>query len=160
MAERKTERANAETTEVRACLEKILISHPFAQSERQQRFLKYLVNETLAGHAEKLKGYTIGVEVFDRDSDFDPTVDAIVRVEAVRLRAKLREYYDNEGRSDSLRIELPKGGYMPVIQPRVSQEIPPPLRDTPPLQRGVRGIYDTRRSSRTSRRWRCCRLPI
>ena len=88
----------AESSTVRACLERILVSAPFAQSERLQRFLKFVVTETLAGHADRLKGYTIGVEVFDRDPSFDSAIDPIVRVEAARLRAKLREYYDREGR--------------------------------------------------------------
>jgi TolB-like protein len=81
------------------------------QSVRQQRFLRFIVTETLAGHTDRLKGYTIALEVFDRDVSFDPAIDAIVRVEAARLRAKLREYYACEGRTDSVRFELPKGAY-------------------------------------------------
>jgi TolB-like protein len=96
----------------RACLDRILASPYFVQSERQQRFLKFIVTETLAGHTDRLKGYTIAVEVFDRDVSFDPAIDAIVRVEAARLRAKLREYYDREGRTDPVRFELPKGAYV------------------------------------------------
>lgn len=94
-----------------ACLAKILSSPLFAQAGRLQRFLRYVVTETLAGRAEKLKGYTIGVEVFDREASFDPAIDAIVRVDAARLRAKLREYYENEGRGDPVRLQLPKGSY-------------------------------------------------
>jgi len=82
-----------------------------AQAARQQRFLRYLVDETLGGNAERLKGYTIGVEVFERDRDCYPMLGAIVRVEATRLRAKLREYYDGEGGRDAARLEVPKGGY-------------------------------------------------
>jgi TolB-like protein len=87
----------------------------FAQAERQQRFLRYILAETLAGRAEKLKGYTIGVEVFDRESSFDPAVDAIVRVEAARLRTKLREYYAADGHADKVRFDLPKGAYAVCI---------------------------------------------
>ena len=104
-------RAGAEIAKARTCLDRILASPCFAQSERQQRFLKFIVTETLAGHADRLKGYTIAVEVFDRDASFDPATDAIVRVEAARLRAKLREYYEREGRTDLVRFELPKGTY-------------------------------------------------
>ncbi len=96
---------------VRACLAKLLSSTVFAQSKRQQKFLQYLATQTMAGRGDLLKGYTIGVEVFDRDSSFDPGIDAIVRVEAARLRSKLREYYVGEGSSDPVRIELPKGAY-------------------------------------------------
>ena len=102
---------DAESTKALGCLEKVLVSPPFVQSERLRRFLAFIVTETLAGHADRLKGYTIGVEVFDRDETFDPAIDAIVRVEATRLRAKLREYYDAEGCNDPVRFELPKGSY-------------------------------------------------
>jgi adenylate cyclase len=101
----------AEIAKARGCLDRILASSCFVQSDRQQRFLKFIVTETLSGRTDRLKGYTIAVEVFDRDVNFDPAVDAIVRVEAARLRAKLREYYDFEGRTDPVRFELPKGAY-------------------------------------------------
>ena len=39
-----------------------------------------------------------------------------MRIEAARLREKLREYYDAEGQSDPIRIELPKGTYTPQIE--------------------------------------------
>src|SRR5277367_865516 len=100
----------------RGCLERILASSCFVKSDRQQRFLKFIVTETLGGRTDRLKGYTIAVEVFDRDVNFDPAVDAIVRVEAARLRAKLREYYDREGRTDPVRFELPKGAYVIRMQ--------------------------------------------
>jgi len=105
-------RADAEIATARSCLDRILASPCFVQSERQQRFLKFIVTETLAGHTDRLKGYTIAVEVFDRDVSFDPAIDAIVRVEAARLRAKLREYYEREGGTDPVRFELPKGAYV------------------------------------------------
>lgn len=104
-----------EQGQVRASLAKMLTSPLFANSPRQVRFLEYLVTNTLAGDTNRLKGYTIALEVFDRNDDFDPNLDAIVRVEATRLRNKLREYYDtassmNGGKEDSVRIGFPKGG--------------------------------------------------
>jgi TolB-like protein len=104
---------------VREQLDRILNSGPFAHSRRRQRFLDYIVNETLAGRAERLKGYTVGLEVFDRPETFDPTVDPIVRIEAARVREKLREYYDTEGLTDPVRIDLPKGAYTPQIEFRL-----------------------------------------
>ena len=89
---------------------------PFHQSQRRQRFLEYIVNETLAGRGERLKGYNIALEVFDRPETFDPTVDPLVRIEAARLRDKLREYYETDGQSDPIRIDLPKGSYTPRIE--------------------------------------------
>jgi adenylate cyclase len=100
---------------IRQQLDRILRSRPFQQSQRRQKFLAYLVNETLAGRSERLKGYSIGLEVFDRSESFDPLVDPIVRIEATRLREKLREYYVRDGEGDAIRIELPKGTYTPRI---------------------------------------------
>jgi TolB-like protein len=103
--------AQIEQDQIRASLVSMLNSPLFAGSPRQVRFLEYLVTNTLAGDADRLKGYTIAVEVFDRNDDFDPSLDAIVRVEATRLRNKLREYYDTLGKLDDVRIDFPKGGY-------------------------------------------------
>lgn len=103
---------------IREQLHRILTSGPFAQSQRRQRFLEYVVNETLAGRADRLKGYTIGREVFDRPEEFDPNLDPIVRMEAARLRDRLREYYDGHGKNDRIRIDLLKGSYTPQIELR------------------------------------------
>jgi TolB-like protein len=108
---------------VRVNLEKAIASSPFATADRLRRFLRYIVEKSLAGEVDVLKEYPIGVEVYGRKPDFDPRVDAIVRVEASRLRGKLREYYEAAGRDDPIRIELPKGTYVPLfIQPGVSPE--------------------------------------
>ena len=86
------------------------------QSRRRQRFLEYIVNETLAGRGDRLKGYNVAWEVFDRPETFDSNVDPIVRMEAARLRDRLREYYETDGQKDPIRIELPKGSYTPHIE--------------------------------------------
>jgi TolB-like protein len=101
---------------IRQQLDRILNSGPFHQSQRRQRFLEYLVTETLAGRGERLKGYNVGLEVFDRPETFDPVVDPIVRIEAARLREKLFEYYAADGKDDPIRISLPKGTYTPLIE--------------------------------------------
>jgi TolB-like protein len=108
--------SDADQTAVRDELERIMGSGPFVHSRRRQRFLNYIVSESLAGHAERLKAYTIAIEVFDRSDAFDSNVDPVVRIEAARLRDRLREYYEGEGHSDPIRIELPKGCYAPVFQ--------------------------------------------
>ncbi len=100
---------------VRTQLDKILRSGPFAPSERMTRFLRFVVEETLARRADKLSEYAIGVEVYDRGESFEPSTDSIVRVDARRLRSKLREYYDTAGSNDPLLIEVPKGTYSPVF---------------------------------------------
>ena len=71
---------------IREQLVRILHSGPFHQSQRRQRFLEYLVNETLPGRGERLKAYNVALEVFERPETFDPTVDPLVRIEAARLR--------------------------------------------------------------------------
>lgn len=111
---------NPRETAVRAQLDRILKSRPFRASRRRQRFLEYLVHETLTGSGENLKAYTIALEVFERPETFDALVDPLVRIEAGRLRDKLREYYETEGRSDPIRIDLPKGSYTPNIELRRS----------------------------------------
>ena len=101
---------------IREQLDRILKSGPFHQSRRRQRFLEYIVNETLAGHGDRLKGYNVALAVFDRTETFDSNIDPIVRMEAVRLRDRLREYYETDGQRDPIRIELPKGAYTPHIE--------------------------------------------
>lgn len=118
------ERTVADDAMIQACLARMLASRGFVQADRSRRFLQYVVTEVLAGRGESLKGYTIGLEVFDREQTFDPAVDAIVRVEAARLRAKLREYYDGEGAAEPVRFELPKGNYaVRVVWQR--EDVPP-----------------------------------
>ena len=107
---------------IREQLVRILNSGPFHQSQRRQRFLEYLVNETLAGRGERLKAYNVALEVFDRPETFDPTIDPLVRIEAARLREKLREYYGTEGQSDAIHIDLPKGTYAPLIEFREGEQ--------------------------------------
>src|SRR5262245_41343997 len=122
---------------IRHQLDRILNSGPFHQSHRRQRFLEYLVTETLAGRGERLKGYNIALEVFDRPETFDPTVDPLVRIEAARLREKLREYYGTDGQDDLIHIDLPKGTYTPQIEFRVRSAsaavAASPAAEAPPL---------------------------
>jgi hypothetical protein len=75
------------------------------------------VESRLAGHDERIKEYVIGREVFDRGDDYDPRLDPIVRVEARRLRSRLSEYYSGPGRDEPMRLEYPKGRYLPEIRP-------------------------------------------
>jgi len=105
------EMQEAEIEQVRQHLTQLLDSQSFVQADRLRRFLQYLVEHALSGAPESLNQFSIAFEVFDRDASFDPTVDAIVRVEAGRLRSKLLEYYDDEGRDAPLRISFPKRGY-------------------------------------------------
>ena len=100
---------------IRAQLERIIQSDEFRASDKQRNFLCFVVDETLAGRASQLKGYTVAVAVYGRAETFDPQVDPIVRVEAGRLRRALERYYLKIGKNDPVRINIPKGGYVPTF---------------------------------------------
>jgi len=104
--------AEPTAAEVRAALERILRSRCFAHATRASDFLRFAVEKTLAGESSELKGYTIAINVFGRPADFDAKTDPLVRVEALRLRQRLTEYYAGEGSQDRVRLELPRGGYV------------------------------------------------
>src|SRR5215831_10434419 len=101
---------------VRSQLEKILSSPGFARSDRLGGFMRFVIEQELAGKGDQLKESIIGVEVFGRKPDYDVRVDSVVRTEAARLRSRLAEYYAAEGAAASVIIELPKGGYKPVFR--------------------------------------------
>src|SRR5258708_3542794 len=88
---------------IRAQLSKIVASPGFVHAERLRRFLTLTVEMTLDGKQEQIKEFLIGREVFDRNGEYDPRLDPIVRVEARRLRSRLREYYEVEGLHDPVR---------------------------------------------------------
>ena len=102
--------------DVRAELERLLSSARFQASERRRAFLRYIVEETLAGRADRLKGYTIAVSIFGRDETFDPQADPVVRLEARRLRRDLDSYYVDAGSHDAVRFSIPKGSYVPRFE--------------------------------------------
>ena len=127
---------------VLAHLETLLSDRRFATAERNTRFLRYVVERTLDGKANEIKETVIATEVYGRTASYDPKADSIVRVEATRLRQKLRSYYENEGRDTPLRILLPSGTYVPQFEvhaPALAESlpaatpVPPPGRDPRPL---------------------------
>lgn len=97
-------------------LDKILDSSEFAGTTRSKRLLSYLVEQSTTGQSQTLKGYTIGVDVFDRAEGFDPALDPIVRVQAGHLRKRMDRYYAEEGKDDEIRILIPKGSYAPIYE--------------------------------------------
>jgi TolB-like protein len=105
--------------EVRLQLERVLGSELFAGAERARRFLRYVTERTLAGESDQLKEFVIGVDVFDRDDQYDPRIDSIVRVEAGRLRGKLDRYYGAATDEDSVVIRMRRGSYVPEFEHRV-----------------------------------------
>ena len=117
----------SESRAAREQLERVLASPGFARNERLSRFLRFVVERHLEGRDQELKESLIAIEVFGRPPGYDPKEDSIVRTEASRLRARLSEFYVGEGRGDSLTIELPKGGYVPVLRPGGGGPGPNPL---------------------------------
>jgi serine/threonine-protein kinase len=125
-------------TAVRDQLTRVVNSPGFVSSARLCRFLTHIVNRTIDGDIDSLKEFSIAMEVFDRTSKYDPNIDAIVRVEARRLRAKLKAYYEEgQGTVDPVLIGLRPGSYVPVFrwlhaQPAKHREeigaVPPPCR--------------------------------
>ena len=110
------ESEDSKTKAVRQQLDQLLSSPGFLRNDRQSQFLRFLVERRLEGRDSELKESVIGVEVFGRDPGYDPKLDAVVRTEAVRLRARLEKYYATEGSADPWIIDLPKGGYKPVFR--------------------------------------------
>jgi len=107
-------------------LSRILGSGEFQGSERTRRFLRYVVEEALAGRADRIKAFSVAVAAFDRDETFNPQTDPIVRIEAARLRRCLERYYLVAGSQDDVCIEIPKGSYVPDFSWNNDGEIPCP----------------------------------
>jgi adenylate cyclase len=119
-------------TAVREELARIVNSPGFVSSARLSRFLTHIVNRTIEGDPDSLKEFSVALEVFDRSSDYDPNIDAIVRVQARRLRAKVKAYYEEEpGRSDPVLIALRPGSYVPIFR-RLDKQPRNPLQETGP----------------------------
>ena len=97
-------------------LDRILASGDFDASPRSRAFIRFIVEETLAGRQEALTQAAIATRVFGRREDFDPTVDPIVRIQAGRLRRSLERYYLLSGAADPVRIDLPRGSYVPAAR--------------------------------------------
>ena len=111
---------------VRTHVGKILASKEFVHADSLRRFLSYTVEKAIDGEPGSLKESILGTTLFGRGDAFDPRLDPIVRVQAGKLRNRLQRYYEGEGRSDTLVIEFPKGGYVPVFHVREDGVSAPP----------------------------------
>ena len=100
-------------SEEKAELERVLASEAFSKSPNLSRLLQYLCTKCFEGCGQDLKEYNIAVEALGRSSDFDPVTSSIVRVEAHRMREKLKKYYEREAADHSLMIVLEAGHYAP-----------------------------------------------
>lgn len=138
--------------EVVEALERILDSPEFRGSARRKAFLGYLVDAGLAGHADRLKGYTIGIDVFGRDETFDSQTDPVVRIEARRLRRDLEHYYLTAGAKDPVRISIPTGSYAPAFEWQ-NDALPPAIDETSIIDTERQRGHDPRSTGKRSSRW-------
>ena len=126
--------------EVRDQIERIVSSAAFRPADRLKHFITFVASQVLQGKGDNLKEYAVGVQVFGRESSFDPRTDPVVRVQARRLRARLERYYREEGQDDEILVDLPKGGYAPVFRRREVSQVarpqsgPAPQRNTLAVQ--------------------------
>lgn len=154
-------KSNEPPPELERVFRELLAAEGLRLSERNRRFLSFVVAEALAGRGGRVKAYTIGVDVFGRGPDFDPGKDPIVRIEATRIRSALAAYYEGPGTHDPVRLVLRPGSYIPVCETArpppapsavTSACYPPPLATQEALATRVRlALVITHRSDRRDR---------
>ena len=134
---------------IRQELTTVLHSELFSRTPALANLLSYLCEKTIAGDTSQLKEYTIAVEVFGRKADYDQDSDSIVRVEAARLRKRLKQYYETIGPAHEIQITIPVGQYVPVFQEirpsetrqeTVATEVPAPPRETKKKRHALVGV--------------------
>ena len=165
------ERRDLPESAVRAQLERVLASEVFSRSKQLRRFLTFIVQQRLAGQGDSLKESVLAHELYGKGTDFDCGTDPVVRVDARRLRDKLREYY--EGRSDPVVISLPKGSYVPVFEanaasptrtaPRLVLPWPPQTLSVPNLRRtriAVGALAVVAAAIAAALAWRALLIPV
>jgi len=127
--------------------ERLVLSPHFRNSRRYTDMLRYVVKQTLDGHADTLKERTLGIEVFGREPSFDTAGDSIVRVAAAEVRKRIAQYYQEEGHEHELRIDLPPGSYVarfrsplgPLPAVAKAPELSGPILAEKPLREGAKG---------------------
>jgi hypothetical protein len=117
----------------RDLVERIILSSTFAKSERLSSLLAYVCDLTLKGQEKEINEQKIGEAVFGRSRHYDSSIDGIVRTQASRLRQRLDRYFNEEGVDEPVRIVIPRGGYVPLFEPRCSAKIELPAAEPKPL---------------------------
>jgi len=121
----------------RALLDRVVASGPFAKSERLSSLLLYVCDMALSGRGAELSEQKIGEAVFGRSRDYDSANDGIVRTQVSRLRQKLDLYFDGAGSDESVRIVIPRGGYVPFFEPRSPEPLAAPAAAAKPIIESV-----------------------
>src|ERR1700674_1964919 len=112
-------------------VQRIISSPPFQKGTRLRDLLQYVTEQTIRGHAHELTEQHIGNALFHKPSDYSPLEDSSVRVHARQLRLKLHEYFNEDGRNESLILEIPKGAYAPAFRTVTKPPTPPPVEVAP-----------------------------
>ena len=137
-------------------VQRIIQSKAFRTSEVHRNLLHYLAEKSLAGTADSLKEYTVGLDVFAKPASYDPRQESVVRMHMARLRQKLAEYYRTEGLTDPIIVDLPKGAFKVTFEPRAAVVAPEAAPTSPASRsRGLdrhSGAAASTASSRSSRR--------
>jgi adenylate cyclase len=123
--------SDARTREISAYLSRLLTTPQFTSGSRRGQLLSYLVEHTLAGDADKISEYAIGLEVFQKPTSFDPRIESLVRTEFSRLRQRLKEYYAEEGARDPIVIDFPPRSYAATFEFRDTTEAARPVTMPP-----------------------------
>jgi hypothetical protein len=123
-------------SDVREELRSVLTSPRFRHSPRLTKLLRYICTAALVEEAEQITEYTIALDVLGKTENFKEGKDAIVRVEVHRLRKRLAEFYEEEGNSHRVRIEIPTGKYAPQFRIHCDEQLTPP-----PVPAGANGHY-------------------
>ena len=121
----------------------ILASRSFRSAPLLQKFLEFIISESAEGRQKELSEYAIATQVFGRTASFDPASDTIVRTQAYRLRSKLKEYYENEGKKEHVIVEVPKGHYVPTFSFRQDAKAATPATDESPEDLDPSGVTTT-----------------
>jgi len=128
-------------------VQRIIQSKAFRTSEVHRNLLHYLAEKSLAGTADSLKEYTVGLDVFAKPASYDPRQESVVRMHVARLRQKLAEYYRTEGLNDAVMVDVPKGGFRVTFEPReILPDSPSPVAEAvlaPPSSRRKEVVLST-----------------
>src|SRR4051794_34782654 len=116
----------------KAALKAVLESKEFSRAPALAKLLTYLCEKTFEGRVHEIKEFSIATEVYGRNESFGEKRDSIVRVEMSRLRKRLRNYYENEGADQTVRIVIPAGRYEPEFEQATPSPESPPV-DIPPI---------------------------
>ena len=124
-------------------LQRILTSPEFQATDRQREFLQFVITETIAGRVNEIKGYTVATQVFGRKEDFDQATDPIVSIQANKLRRSLERYYLVAGQQDPVRIDIPKGTYVPTFCEQIGIESDTTARSSKSPKSSFEGSWPT-----------------